>query len=753
MQQSLYFTPASGSLSSSVYISTGSYSDSYLSFYDVTLVTSASAYEASGSGGYSSTVGDIRIWVKSGSNILADFPIETTNIFYPPFPTQLTPSASTGFPGIGTYSLPSTSSVFEFSINNVNKSSFFPSELSGSAFVVYPSGSTTASISASLYTGQNILLSLDPSSSYYFYIFGSGSYTSSFTLYNKTFGFPQLYVTASNQTLTASFTPPTGSVQSDFLITATLESTRPFCCTPDFVDIKDNESNITLNYYLQPLCSGCLSVGLESTTGSIDGAWNFVTTQSCQSSSINLTYPNDITAYRFYTSCSGYTSSYSETIYFDPQLSIPQVNLTFSGSMPVSPTSSLSGWNTYLNITGSRIYNSASYVSILGSPLSSSLKLIVTSSNLTNIQYYGMSSIISQSFKSSKLTNFPATAYLTPSLSYYDISSNKITSSMWDISFNPNLQYFNCSGNYLTGSITELTGSKITYFNCSTNKLSGSTPDLGNNTYIQTFNCSSNKLSGSIGRLSGTTVSSSLKYFYCNSNALTSSIPNLNSCTNLQIFNCSNNKLSGSIPSLLRNLNLTQFICNDNYLTDTLPYMGLNSNLSVLYCQNNKLSGSITLPSYITDFNGENNYFTGSVPALGSTIQYFNCNINKMSGSIGSLVSASNLISFACKQNALTGSLPSLLNCANITSLYISDNKLTTYVSESGKISSTLLHLEMYNNLFTTASVNGILYDLVQAGGISGSIDISGTGNAKPSSVGLSYTASLKTKGWTIAVN
>jgi hypothetical protein len=181
--------------------------------------------------------------------------------------------------------------------------------------------------------------------------------------------------------------------------------------------------------------------------------------------------------------------------------------------------------------------------------------------------------------------------------------------------------------------------------------------------------------------------------------------------------------------------------------------MGLNSNLSVLYCQNNKLSGSITLPSYITDFNGENNYFTGSVPALGSTIQYFNCNINKMSGSIGSLVSASNLISFACKQNALTGSLPSLLNCANITSLYISDNKLTTYVSESGKISSTLLHLEMYNNLFTTASVNGILYDLVQAGGISGSIDISGTGNAKPSSVGLSYTASLKTKGWTIAVN
>jgi len=82
---SLYYHPASSSLSATI-----DNSDITQFWTGVTnLVTSGSGYNANISGSdFIGTVAVATIYAYSGSTILATFPVETTNIFYYPFPSN-----------------------------------------------------------------------------------------------------------------------------------------------------------------------------------------------------------------------------------------------------------------------------------------------------------------------------------------------------------------------------------------------------------------------------------------------------------------------------------------------------------------------------------------------------------------------------------------------------------------------------------------------------------------------------------------
>ena len=80
--QTIFYVPASGSISSSLTVvpENSSIITSVQVYNGSTLEITASAYESSGD--LISTVGDLRIYIKSGSFIQASFPADSTTIFY-----------------------------------------------------------------------------------------------------------------------------------------------------------------------------------------------------------------------------------------------------------------------------------------------------------------------------------------------------------------------------------------------------------------------------------------------------------------------------------------------------------------------------------------------------------------------------------------------------------------------------------------------------------------------------------------------
>lgn len=86
MAQDLYYTPSSSSL---VLIKEGNDTPYY--WYNVSLLQiSGSAYDATISGSdFGGTAATARIYAYSGSTLLVSFPLEGTNLYYPPFPNPL----------------------------------------------------------------------------------------------------------------------------------------------------------------------------------------------------------------------------------------------------------------------------------------------------------------------------------------------------------------------------------------------------------------------------------------------------------------------------------------------------------------------------------------------------------------------------------------------------------------------------------------------------------------------------------------
>jgi Leucine-rich repeat (LRR) protein len=540
----LYYTPASGSVTSSLvilpeniflpqsYLSEGfTLPSSSATYNNVTLTIAAGAYDTSGSV-FDSTVGTLRAYISSGSNTIASYPLESVNIYYnqsllnvPP-PTQSVPTPDSA----------SYLAYIDFQTNSLSASFNIYNITKASSSIAYSGSSNTIA---------TILLSND---SHVFALSGSSTfYTSSITIIDTQLNITSSYLTASNSFLSTNFS---ASYISPYTILAQLTD-KPY---------------------------------------------------------LKLMYG--------------------------------------TGTYPVFDSSSLSDWNTYLNITASQLINSGSRtIYLIGGNLNSISNLYITGSELTNIYSSGLNSLISESiFSNVYLSSFPNISTLS-SIKYLDYSNNDITGSIPNLDNNPLLSYLDIKNNGLSGLIPAVSNSQqLSYFDCSSNYLSGSIPNLNNNY--------------------------SLSYFSCSSNYLTGSTPTLTYLPNLTNFNCSYNNLSGSINSISGAVSLTYFDCSHNYLTGSLPNLANNN-----------------------------------IP-----LQTFICN----------------------------------------------NNRLTTYVSSSGGelsyVSPYLLYFDGSNNLLTTGSVNGIVKDLYYAGGVSGTLNLGGTGNA-PCTNTVLKTNLINVRGWTVYTN
>jgi len=370
---------------------------------------------------------------------------------------------------------------------------------------------------------------------------------------------------------------------------------------------------------------------------------------------------------------------------------LPYIKTTFtsSASIPVSPTSSIVAWNTYLNISGSYVTSSLNTFYIVGGNLrTATSSIVITGSGLSNYS-----------------------SFQTNNISTYYLNNNKLDSF-------PNI----------------VTASSTTYFNVDLNLISGSLPNL-------------------------TTAQS----------------------TNLTTFIASNNRLSGSIPALSSSINLTHFDVNTNYLTGALD-LSKCYNLSYLDTSNNQLSGSFTLlddigsaPANIGNirhFDISNNYvsgvsnnrFTGSITSFANyRLQHFNCSNNNFSGSLPYLQTVEiefsptgSLLYFNSSNNYFTGTINLIDYRYTLQTFIANDNQLNNYSLISGSVTpiyNALTTFNVQNNLLPSGSIDNILLDLDASGIVSGTVNLSGSGNQPPTTTGLTYTSSLKTKGWTVYVN
>jgi Leucine-rich repeat (LRR) protein len=194
--------------------------------------------------------------------------------------------------------------------------------------------------------------------------------------------------------------------------------------------------------------------------------------------------------------------------------------------------------------------------------------------------------------------------------------------------------------------------------------------------------------------------------------------------------------MSGSIlsSSLSSCYNLKYFYCHQNSLTGSIPDLSTCYSLEEFDCRDNKISGSISILS-----NSVN-------------LRYFNCKNNRISGSLPNLDYNTALNTFICNNNNFTGSIPSLASASVLVDFECASNKLNNYIS--GSVASTLVYFTAENNLLPQPSVDGLLQDFDNAGGLNGYLNLSGSGNSTPSSdAQKTYLNNLINKGWVVYIN
>lgn len=700
-----------------------------------------------------------------------------------------------------------------------------------------------------------------------YYTFPSGSVSSSLYIYSdSTVITPSSYtdvtleITASGYETSGSYSATVGTlrayIKSGSIIYASfpLEETNiyytqpspsPLPPLPDVIP----SFNVNYSFYPTPLITSSSDIFIITGSSLLSGSsTNIILSQSYTAGTIALVQGNTYTVIlsgsgQFYNSSisiintsTSTTSSYvtGSNSYISASFSssnsenynietitnrASNIKLTFAstGDIPVSPTESLGGWNTYLNVYADSLINSGSSVYLLGGNLSFITSLAISSSKLIDFNSYGLNNLTSlyiarPTEPTGSLTSFPSLSGV-PNIVTLNLSSNNITGSVpssysssyylqeFSCSFNkisgsiqnilnlftsqsilsfPPSVTVNISNNNITGSIPPLSSSRVTYLDCSFNQLSGSISSLSGSYGLQYFNCSGNALISNIPTLSNAI---SLNYFNCSNNKLSGSIPEISSSYNLQTFNCgtnyltgslpkfttssynltsfncSNNQLSGSIPNLESPL-LESFDCNTNYLVNIIPSLTSSKYLTYFDCSNNRLSGSIPNPSssIIQTFNCYSNYLTGSIDiSNSSTLVTFNCSNNQLSGSINSLEGCVSLSYFDCQNNyLLNGSIPALYNTPVLEQAYFRNNKFNTYISASGTgyiLPTSLYFLDVRNNLLPKESIDGILIDFDEAGGTNGFLLLDGTGNSGPGASGILAAESLTYKGWTVYTN
>ncbi len=300
---------------------------------------------------------------------------------------------------------------------------------------------------------------------------------------------------------------------------------------------------------------------------------------------------------------------------------IPSIGLTYdsSSNIPVIDSGSVDEWNSFLNISASRIELDANIVYLLGGNINTitALTLPETGSEyLTDVSILGANDLILFILTTGSLSSFP-TLSGTPNLQYIVINSASLNSSNLPTGLTY-LDFYNICNNNISGSISSITqniSQSISILSCSFNNLTGSIPALSSIPSLGYLDCSYNQLSGSI---TGFSSSYGLYYFNCSNNALTGSLPNLSDLISLSYFNCSHNKLSGSISTLESSSLLEYFNVSNNNLTGSIPFLTSNTNLSTFIARNNQISGfpdpeaGGPVPFSLTYIDLENNNLSGT---------------------------------------------------------------------------------------------------------------------------------------------
>jgi Leucine-rich repeat (LRR) protein len=777
-------------------------------YREITLEITASAYETSGST-FNSTVGDLRVYIKSGSYIVTSFPIEETIIYYldnsptgsketytDTVTTLLSIPQSIPQPPlypITAYSTLSPSQQYITLNYNFNLTPNITS--SNSIFKIYTIQSS--SIGDQYATGSTILASAFTAGTEARIYYSGNGITYRFIGMgnpipeNDIDGNIYFFSTGSTATITANNL--TGSINNTLSGSSAIAG----------IDIiKASSVGGGGNFQLSGSSSGSYANFITFSTGSGTSFTTLITlgggsdTYALQTSSILnisqseagglLAIPNQnyyielsgsgqyyTSSLFIYNNSLGYTSSftssnnYISTVFSSSDYNqytinantttLSTIKLTYPTikDIPVSPTESISGWINYLNAPINLISTSGSIITLAGENLDIITELNVTNSYISEFTSSLLNNLSVFNITTGSLNVFPNLINI-PNIVDLDLTYNNISDSI-PVSYlnNIHLQTFSCSFNNIIGNIEttiNILPTSIKTIDVSHNNLTGSIPMLSHSINLQTFNCSHNKLSGSIGSLFN---SYNLQYFYCNNNALTGSIPNLSDAISLHEFNCSHNKLSGSISNISSNYVLNYFDCSYNYLSGSIN--NLPQSLIQFIVNNNNLTGSINLSGSINleTFNAGYNKLSGSILSLEGcvSLSYFNCFENDLTGSIPSINDCTALTYFDVSGNSLIGSIPNLSYAQQLTYVAFDNNKLTSYTSASGIISPSLLEISAGNNLLNQSAVDGILYDLDVAGGINGEVYLNGTGNSAPSSIGLLYTSSLKSKGWYVGIN
>ncbi|WP_416867599.1 MAG: T9SS type A sorting domain-containing protein [Imperialibacter sp.] len=312
--------------------------------------------------------------------------------------------------------------------------------------------------------------------------------------------------------------------------------------------------------------------------------------------------------------------------------------------------------------------------------------------------------------------------YVTESrVTSLSLSNNNLTGAIPEEISNLNaLGYLNLSGNQLTGPIPEEIWSlgELQILDLFYNQLSGVIPpEIKNLRILRTLNLSSNQLSGAVPKEIGGLTS--LYALYLSSNQLSGIIPSeIGNLSDLEYLNLSFNQFSGGLPSEIGNLRALETLqISYCQLSGPIPpEIGNLSALQSLMLMGNQLSGVI--PAEIGNMSDlhtmliENNHLEGPIPA--------------------EIWDLNNLQVLSLSNNQLTGAIPvEIGNLTSITELQLGNNSFSgSLPMELGDLQNLRI-LNVYSNPLTGLLPQS-LTNLVELGGIFGSINYSGTYLCEP---------------------
>jgi hypothetical protein len=237
------------------------------------LIISASAYSTTGSE-FDATLGTLRILAYSGSILAASFPVETTNLYYPPFPAE----GSTYNPPL----TPSSSIIYADTLYSaIIPDSFSSGQRSGSKYSIYGTTESSSYVSESYYS-SNGSTSLISGNSYLFSLFGSGSYSASLSIRDITSGSIIFSGSSISTPISTSYTPlalhayeVTFSLANPAALNATINWAQYEYYPSPWID-----NDLYIDYVL-------LGGGVTGTTGSLSfpSGSSIYVNQNCQTTS------------------------------------------------------------------------------------------------------------------------------------------------------------------------------------------------------------------------------------------------------------------------------------------------------------------------------------------------------------------------------------------------------------------------------------------------------------------------------------